>query len=358
MRRFAARHQLPPKFQGALHQRQDACDFCGSAEGTLVAQMDYWDLSEHSVVQCRACQLIQLDPMLTESATQMGCQAYYIHELKTRHPKEFGRHRVRNLRKGIAYAGYLKSLGMTPKKSLEIGAGDAFFSRGLNMVFPNLQVECLDVVPEIRRQIEEQHGFQTIARPIEALNAKDFGPYDVIIGRDIIEHVRSPSLVLKKVFASLNPGGIFHFTTPNGYEDIWFTHTLHRLKNQVGEQLINHVTFFPALTLARKLEEIGFQIRQFEAFDFKGTLREAKCRTLDPNLMSAPSTKRSARAMIESPTKSLSPSQSAHAVIQKLLFHSPRWAVPFYTFRTRPGLYCDATIGVGHELIGSLQKPI
>ena len=222
MKRVATRRGLPPRLEGRPVTRHEPCDFCGHHEAILLAKMDYWDLSEHDLVECSKCRLIQIDPMLTEENLALGCRAFYQFEKRQHGLGEIKRGCLRNFRKGISFAMELRALGMKPTRSLELGAGDAYFSRGLKYVFPELDVWCLDVVLEIRAQIERQHGFRTIAVAPEAMSPENAGTFDLVIGRDILEHVRKPQKVLQNVFSILRPGGVFHFITPNGYEDVWF----------------------------------------------------------------------------------------------------------------------------------------
>lgn len=321
--------------------------------------MDYWDLSEHDLVRCSDCGLIQIDPMLTDAHLALGCRAFYQFEKSQHGLNEIKRGCLRNFRKGISFAMELKAMGKQPKRSLELGAGDAYFSRGLKYVFPELEVCCLDVVPEIREEIERQHGFQTLAMTPEAMSADVTGTFDLIIGRDILEHVRKPLLVLKNVWSILRPGGVFHFITPNGFEDVWFTYGFWKTRQLPSEHLINHVSFFPPLTLKAKLKDIGFDFKRWIIFDFKGTFRENKGFVMDPTWFADPSKKRSAAETIK--TTSLAPTFS-HVDPKDLL--TPPWiknrtvAGLYCQFRHRPRWYCNADIGVGHEIFGVVTKPL
>lgn len=357
MRRFAARRGLPPRLQGPELTRKEPCDFCGEKKAILLAKMDYWDLSDHDLVECSTCGLMQIDPMLTEENLALGCRAFYQFEKRQHGLKEIKRGCLRNFRKGVSFAMQLRAMGVKPSRSLELGAGDAYFSRGLKFVFPELDVWCLDVVPDIRSEIERQHGFKTTGVTAEALSPETVGHFDLVIGRDILEHVRKPLTVLKNIHAILTPGGVFHFITPNGYEDVWFTYGFWQLRRRPTEYLINHVSFFPTKTLRTKLEDIGFDLERWILFDFKGTMREGKGQRIDPKLIADVSQKRSAASTLQETERAPSFADVDPSEILNVPWMKNRmFARAFCHLRHRPRWYCDGDVGVGHEIYGIARR--
>jgi 2-polyprenyl-3-methyl-5-hydroxy-6-metoxy-1,4-benzoquinol methylase len=65
------------------------------------------------------------------------------------------------------------------------------------------------------------HGYETIQTPVEKHLPELDDKFDLIIARDILEHVIDISMVIKNVKQYLKEDGIFHFITPNGHEDVW-----------------------------------------------------------------------------------------------------------------------------------------
>lgn len=356
MRRVANRFSLPPEMPGPHCRRREPCDFCGSFDSVLLAKMDYWDLSEHDLVRCSNCGLMQVDPMLTEENLALGCRAFFRFDRQNHGGKEIRRTCLRNFRKGVAFGVELEARGILPKRSLELGAGDAYFSRGLKFVFPQLHVTCLDVVPEVIAEIRKQHGFDTISVAPELMTADKVGTFDLVIARDILEHVRRPSLVLQNIHNILDAGGLFHFITPVGYEDVWFTYGFWQLHRQASEYLINHVSFFPTATLRQKLEATGFTMKRWIVFDFKGTLREGKGRRFNANQLANPSMKRSASAMLGTPVSVRAATSDPTKLLNVPWMKSESLARLFCHKRHRPRWYADAELGIGHEIYGLAVK--
>lgn len=180
-------------YREPLIERIQPCGLCNSKSGYLISKIDYWDLAEADLVQCHNCYTAQLDPMLTDEVMDLGCTAFYRLQHSNDNPKSIGRGFLRAFRQGVAFATRLWLAGIHPKKILEVGAGDGFFSRGLRYVFPQAQVTCLDLVEEVLDHIHREHEFSTIKGSPENLDVQKYAEqFDLIIARDVIEHLADP----------------------------------------------------------------------------------------------------------------------------------------------------------------------
>jgi SAM-dependent methyltransferase len=97
--------------------------------------------------------------------------------------------------------------------------------------------------------------------------------YDLIIARDIIEHVSDAGTVIKNLHSYLKPNGLFHFTTPNGHEDRWRFYLTQKLYNKPAELLINHVNYFDGSGLKDFLKQTGFTQVRYYTFKIKTTIK-------------------------------------------------------------------------------------
>lgn len=357
MRPLARFLRIPQVPQGVKVQRHNPCSFCRSQEGVSIAKMDYWDLSEHDLVYCEQCCLVQLDPMLSMDDLSLGCRAFYQFEKREHGLKELKRTCLRNFRKGVALGIYLKKLGAQPKRSLEVGCGDSFFSRGLKFVFPKLDAHSLDLVPEILQEVERLHGFTTWQVAPEQLRAETTGHFDIIIARDILEHVVDPAITLDALSGLLTSGGYLHFITPNGPEDFWQAYAHWQAFRKPGELLINHVSYFAPKNLKQELIKRGLQPVRWLIFDFKG-VREGKGYRLNLKITVSPSTKRSALSTLED-LEGEGINLSAMDKEKVLDYWWVKWpwlAKVYCYFRHRPKWYCDADLAIGHEIDCIAQK--
>lgn len=255
--------------------RKEVCRLCNHQQAALVSRVDYWDIYSGDLVRCLKCNHAQLDPMLNEEQMALGCHAYHIDEVLRISPREQFRNRLRSFRRGVVFGYSLKRRGIAPKTVLEYGPGSGYFLKGLRFVFPHTQITVMDVVSAVIDFNFKEHGFSGIKaapdskRPISQFNA-DQPKFDLIIARDLIEHVADVGQLVKNTYDLLNPGGVWHFITPNGYEDIWGFEMNWKIRQKPGELLINHVNYFDGNSLKELMENAGFKKLEYYSYDLKG----------------------------------------------------------------------------------------
>ena len=265
--------RFPVPIEGKLVKREEACRICGSTTAEQVGLVDYWDIKTSRLVKCPECRHIQLDPMLSDTETSKGCLAYYIEEsLRTGH-EELAKNCVRNFRRGVLFGNSLKRKSILPQNILELGPGSGYFAAGLQFVFPQSLVTVMDVNPEVLLSNREHHQFKTIQGIPDNLMAEYQGQFDLVIARDIIEHVTNISAVLININRYLKPGGYLHFITPNGHEDVWKHYLTAVFEGKPSQLLINHVNYFDGRGLRELLAAKGFKPLDYYTFTFKTTLK-------------------------------------------------------------------------------------
>jgi 2-polyprenyl-3-methyl-5-hydroxy-6-metoxy-1,4-benzoquinol methylase len=254
-------------------ERQEPCSFCGNRKARLLSKVDYWNLQSGNFVQCENCHHIQLDPKLSSANTEKGCKAYYFKEVIEISEKEQFRNLVRSFRRGVLFGLSLKMKRIQPGKVLEMGPGSGYFLDGLRFIFPNIEITVMDIVDDVLRSCESVHGFKTI----KALPDGDLSGiserFDLIIARDLIEHVNDPAVLFKNVSNLLRPKGYFHFITPNGYEDIWGHFTLWKKEHHPSELLINHVNYFDGDCLKDQLKKNDLKPIEYYTYQIKNFLK-------------------------------------------------------------------------------------
>ena len=255
--------------------RAEPCRICGSANAIRIGTVEYWDIRSSDLVRCPACNHIQLDPMLSETETAAGCLAYYVEESLRTSPHEAERNRIRNFRRGVLFGYSLKMRSLKPGNILEAGPGSGHFAAGVRFVFPAAKLTVMDVNPEVLEFNRTVHGFDAIQGIPDRFETQLAGKFDLVIARDLLEHVTDIKAVVANFARYLVPGGHLHFTTPNGKEDVW-KHILAAERSAgPSELMINHVNYFDGKGLKNLLATMGFSPVQYYAYGFKRFLRGA-----------------------------------------------------------------------------------
>jgi 2-polyprenyl-3-methyl-5-hydroxy-6-metoxy-1,4-benzoquinol methylase len=253
--------------------RREPCRICGSMEGIKIAETEFWNLQKCDIVQCTTCNLIQLDPMITAENTATGCHAYYLKEILEIPVHEQKRNLVRNYRRGIVFARSLQKKGYHPETILEFGPGSGYFSAGIRFIFPGCRITVADIVDEVLKMNKEVHGFTVLRGSPEDIHLLDDRKFDLILARDILEHVTDIGKVVSNIAALLNPGGLLHFITPNGKEDVWGHYLNWEIRKKPSELLINHVNYFDGGGLMKCLTDSGFSKVEYYTYQVKYSLR-------------------------------------------------------------------------------------
>lgn len=351
-----------PQLTGPQVRRQDSCGFCDSLDAESLAKADYWDLAEIELVRCKACGLMQVDPMLVPDVVSEGCLALYRHQQSGESERSRRRGLYRAFRHGVAFGVSLKLKGISPKRVLEVGAGDGYFLKGVQYVFPEATYVGLDLVDEILQALKTKHGFQTIHSSLEDVDPVRMGQFDLVIARDILEHVTRPGLVLAKLSSMIEPLGRLFFITPNGWQDAWQMFSRWKVDGARSELLINHVNYFEPESLRVRLEDLGFNIEDWFIYNLKTFFRGAGWRLIEKH-KARRSERRSAKKVIsESSTLSTTFAKAADAAIPRVYASSSfefllRPVLMAYCwFKHTPFLRVKPSARVGEEIFCLAQK--
>lgn len=237
--------------------RSTPCSFCRSEAGFKIGEVAYWDIAEANVVQCEKCRQMQLDPMFTEDEVVAGCIASHAHEKQKLPPRWFIKNNKRHFRAGVRFAAYLKSKGIHPRRVMEMGPGEGYFSRALATMIPGLEVVCVDADEQVAIELKRDHGFETHVGLVEDLSSVPDNEFDLIIGRDFLEHVIDPARVIQNCHRLLKTGGHLYILTPNGYQDVWHIYLRWKLYSDKTDLFGNHLNYFDGAALVEYLKQSG-----------------------------------------------------------------------------------------------------
>ena len=349
---------IPKPLTGTLITRKQPCRMCGSEEALAIAQTDFWDLQHSDIVKCSGCGHIQLDPMLTDEVTETGCNAYYIEEILNTPIREQERNLIRNYRRGILFASGIKRKGFHPQSILEFGPGSGYFGAGIQFLFPDSAITVIDIVDDVLKTNKEVHGSESIKGTPENLEQLGSRKFDLIIARDIIEHVTDISKVIENVVKHLNDNGLFLFITPNGHEDVWGHYVRWKLTREPSELLINHVNYFDGAGLLEYLGKNGLSPVAYYTYQVKTTLR-GKGWSIKPKLAASISLKRSANEMINNKSRVFSETRfDKKNVLRNWMFHTRfKWITVVYCrYHHFTLIRLSPKLNIGHEIFGLFSK--
>lgn len=96
---------------------------------------------------------------------------------------------------------------------LEIGCGLGHF---LEMLNSDYQTTGIDVNRWALKQAKRNAPNSTVKNmPAEDIGKFSASSFDMVVAKHVLEHLKNPGLVLKKVKQILNPNGLLLFATPN-----------------------------------------------------------------------------------------------------------------------------------------------
>ena len=198
------------------------CDLCGKSDFSLLYRnsdrMIRGNNAQFSVVKCRHCNLVFLNPQPSEKELQKYYpkKEYYslkknsVEDLKLYLYKIFQDSRF-SIKKILFYPmkPFLRGIKIIPGGNiLDIGCGDGKFleivrQRGMN---------CYGVDPFAENR--NKNGIKIIRGNLKQAHFKS-NFFDVITINHTFEHVSNPSETLKEIRRILKPGGILILATPN-----------------------------------------------------------------------------------------------------------------------------------------------
>ncbi|MEI7897072.1 MAG: class I SAM-dependent methyltransferase [bacterium] len=347
-----------PELRGELVSREEPCRICRETSGIRIGTVDYWDIKTSAIVVCETCSHIQLDPMLNGEETSMGCFAYYIEEFLRTGKEEQFKNCERNFRRGVVFGYQLKNRNISPVSVLELGPGSGYFATGLQFVFPGAGITVMDINQEVLKFNHEHHHFETIREIPDNFTEQDRNKFDLVIARDILEHVTDISKVVENVNAYLKPGGFFHFITPNGREDIWKHYLTARFEHSPSELLINHVNYFDGKGLKNLMIRQGFAPVAYYNYTFKTTLRGLGWKE-SRKLMNPVSEKLEAGYFIRDKAGELKSIEFSKSEILDKWYIRPgaKWITRLYCkYHHFEILKLSPDFNVGHEIFGLFKK--
>lgn len=244
------------------------CLVCGHGESSLVVRAPDFEYrcqpGEWSLVACRRCGHVYVDPLPPVAEVPALYPSWY-YTVNPRSPIYMEGPVVEA--KMVKDAENLRaSLGTRPVRSVvDIGGGNLTRLLKLKEVFgrgePGIEAICLDLQFDAAvLELAKRGGVQCVTGNVETdLTALRDGGHDLIIMRQLIEHLRDPRAALGQVLRKLSPNGVLVIDTPNrgGWD-----YRLFRRRYWGGYHIPRHFHLFNLGSLARILRESGYVIER------------------------------------------------------------------------------------------------
>lgn len=157
------------------------------------------------------------------------------------------------------FAQRIKHLGIKEEKkpkTLEIGCAYGFFGELFAKTFKNAEYHGIDIAKEAVTYGRDKFGLKLILG--DYLNCQVSEKYEYIFMWDVIEHLPTPDLVLKKIAKNLAPGGELHITTG----DIGALLPRIRKSNWRMIHPPTHLHYFSRNSLCLLLNNHGFEVKE------------------------------------------------------------------------------------------------
>lgn len=151
--------------------------------------------------------------------------------------------------------------GLDPAdRALDLGAGDGRLGAALRareLVLADVSAVALE---RAARRLPDADA--VLLEPDSPLPFGD-SSFDLVLCAETIEHVRDVQLLLSEARRVLRPGGTLAVTTP-AHSRVTGLAILVRGFESVFDPLSPHLRFFTRRSLARLLDEMGFEVRSLE----------------------------------------------------------------------------------------------
>jgi 2-polyprenyl-3-methyl-5-hydroxy-6-metoxy-1,4-benzoquinol methylase len=168
-----------------------------------------------------------------------------------------------NERRHRAHAKLLEAVG-TGNRVLDVGCSSGYLARPL--AERGNTIVGLELDPEAARAAEEfcelvlVGDVETMDLPLEP------GSFDVVLGGDVIEHLRDPAATLARLRPLLRPGGRVVLSTPNVANWAIRLSLLSGRWRYTDRGILDrsHTHLFTRATLAETLEQAGYRVERID----------------------------------------------------------------------------------------------
>lgn len=190
-----------------------ACLACGaraSSHWATAHDIEYaTSTDEFAYRACRACGVLFIDPVPEQRLSEIYPSNYYSYAAPGRSPALA----VKTALDRRFFRSILRQLRGDALRVLDVGGGAGWELRSLRQSDARVRhTQVVDLDPGAQK-LAEANGHSYFCGRVEEFETSE--RFDLIVLLNLIEHVRDPRAVMRKVSALLAPGGLVLIKTPN-----------------------------------------------------------------------------------------------------------------------------------------------
>jgi 2-polyprenyl-3-methyl-5-hydroxy-6-metoxy-1,4-benzoquinol methylase len=222
-----------------------------------------------SVHRCDACGFRQIRPRLTAQEIKALYPSDYFDSASPVGYADYAREFQRRQREAYFLTRWLRRLGPNGRL-LEVGCALGFLLAGLKR--SQWRLEGVDASAFAAFYARSRYGLDVTCATLEEAAFPD-DTFDVVIQKDLLEHVANPRRHLDETRRLLRPGGWLRLVTPNGEANLRPLLSVSPASPASGAARPvldqGHLSFFRRRQLMRLFEECGFRCRSMRMIGIK-----------------------------------------------------------------------------------------
>jgi SAM-dependent methyltransferase len=254
----------------------EPCDVCGSpGPMSRVVTISLCGVLDAEIRRCPRCGFRQVRPRLTPGELRSLYPDAYFDPAAAIGYSAYAREQQRAEREAWFLSPVVRRLGPRPRV-LEVGCALGFLIEALRRFAP-CEVTGVDVSAFAARFAARAFGLPVRVGTLEEARFPDQS-FDLVLQKDLLEHVRKPREHLVETYRVLAPGGLVWLVTPNGETNV------RPLARRAGEEeaarsgklaMIDqgHLSFFAREHLERLFRDTGFEVLSLRTIHLKRGLR-------------------------------------------------------------------------------------
>lgn len=190
------------------------CPICASADTRFLARtrdVEYFaTLDEYDYVCCERCGTVFLRDPPVDQLERIYPPTYYSSDREERGGLLA---RVKDALDRAFFRELLSELPGDELRVIDIGGGTGWIASAVRRSDPRVHETVVVDLNEGMREVAEARGHRFVCSTIEAVDLDQ--TFDVVMLLNLIEHVRDPRAVLRRLLGLLAPEGVLVIKTPN-----------------------------------------------------------------------------------------------------------------------------------------------
>ena len=252
----------------------EPCDICGRAEMRRLLEVCLIGERSAWVHCCGACGFRQVRPRLTNHDIRQLYPSDYFDAESPVGYADYAREFQRRQREAYFLRKWLGQLGSSGRL-LEVGCALGFLLAGLRC--SGWQLAGVDASAFAAHYASTRYDLDVTCATLEELALPD-GAFDVVVQKDLLEHVADPRHHLNETCRVLRSGGWLRLVTPNGEANL---RPLFGASGAPPGTLPvldqGHLSFFGRRHLLRLFDECGFRCCRMKTIGIRRGLTALGC---------------------------------------------------------------------------------